>query len=253
MTRSLGFATDVAIRAMEGARIELGATATVVRTATNPRFRWGNFVLAPGVDAGPSTWAAVHRAAFPAADFTTIGIDDGDAVFDEPAWRDAGFTVERLVVLTAENVAASPGRYAIEELRRGEDWRRVLDIEADEAAEEEDAEYSAARLLQRRTSVERCGAVWLGSRVDGLIIATLGVADAGDGVARFQDVQTLRSARRGGHAGALVAAGVRAAAERFGSHRFVIVAEPDGPAIGLYRRLGFEPVETQVQLSRLTR
>ena len=33
-------------------------------------------------------------------------------------------------------------------------------------------------------------------------------------------------------------------------HRLVIVADSDGPAIGLYRRLGFRSVEFQVQLQR---
>ena len=35
-----------------------------------------------------------------------------------------------------------------------------------------------------------------------------------------------------------------------GAHRLVIVADSDGPAIRLYRLLGFRSVEFQVQLQR---
>lgn len=251
MTSSLGFLTDLALRAAEGSAIERSAGAIVVRTPRNPGFRWGNFLLATSVDEGPAFWADAHAAAFPDADFVTVGIDDAQAAFDETAWRAAGFEVERLIVLTASAAPPPVDGVEIVPLETDAEWRAVLTIEHDEGAEPPDAGYETARLAQRRLSVDTGRAVWLGVRVGGEIVATTGIADAGDGIARFQDVQTLTTHRRRGYAGALVAACARVAVERFGARRLVLLAVPDGPSIGLYRRLGFLDTETQVQLSRV--
>lgn len=252
MTRSLGFATDLALRVLEGAVVEQTGGATVVRTPSNPRFRWGNFLLVPDAGDDPGRWIGAHRSAFPDAGFVTIGVDHGAAAFDERPWTTAGFMVERLAVLTAAPTSiAPPPPMHVRPLTSEEDWRSVLSIEADEGQEAEDTGYSEARLRQQRALVATGRAVWLGVEEQGAVVATAGIADAGGGSVRFQDVQTLRRARRRGCASALVAAGARVAADRFGSTRAVLVAEPAGPAIGLYRRLGFEQAETQVQLSHV--
>ena len=103
MTRSLAFATDLALRRAEGAEVDRSPGATIVRMPGNPTFRWGNFLLVP--EAGdPAVRLAQHAAAFPGAGFTTVGVDDAHAVLDEGAWLSAGFDIERLAVLTAISV-----------------------------------------------------------------------------------------------------------------------------------------------------
>lgn len=74
---------------------------------------------------------------------------------------------------------------------------------------------------------------------------------ASGGLARYQNVGTLTAFRRRGIAGRLVRAGAALAAARWGCDGLVIVADADGPAIGLYRRLGFQDAETQLQITRM--
>jgi ribosomal protein S18 acetylase RimI-like enzyme len=251
VTRSLAFATDVALRRAEGAVIDRMAGATIVRMPGDPTFRWGNFLLVP--EAGdPAARLAEHAAVFPGAGFTTVGVDDAHAVLDEGAWLSAGFDIERLAVLTVAHAVSAPDT-GVRPLVSEDDWA----AEARIALELEDAPDAAHVLFTRRRTAERRHAVglgravWLGVESAGEIVATAGIADAGDGVARFQDVQTAVAHRRRGPASARVASGVRTASTAFGSALFVLVAERGGPAIGLYRRLGFREVETQLQLSRL--
>lgn len=251
MTGSLAFATDLVLREAEGAVIERGPGGTTVRMAANPTFRWGNFLLVPTAGA-PEARLLEHAAAFPGAGFTTIGVDDAHAVLDEGAWLSAGFEIERLAVLTARRAVLAVDT-GVRPLVSDEDWaaEERIAVELEEEPGDADLLFIRRRSAERRRAAARGGLVWLGVEVDGTIVATAGIADAGGGVARFQDVQTAVAHRRRGHASALVAAGVRTAAERFGSGLFVLVAERGGPAIGLYRRLGFHEVETQLQLSRV--
>lgn len=251
MTASLGFATDLALRAAEGSVVLREPGATVVRTPANPGFRWGNLLLVP--QAGdPAARIAEHAAAFPGAGFTAIGVDDAHPVLDEGAWLSAGFEIERLAVLTTDRAPlASPS--GVRPLAGDADWAAVtaIALALEPEGDDDHADFTERRTRGQRAMAEAGGAVWLGVEEDGSVVATAGIADAGAGVARFQDVQTDAAHRRRGHATALVAAGIGVAATRFRSARFVIVAERDGPAIGLYRRLGFREVETQLQLTRL--
>ena len=252
---SLAFRTDLALLAAQGAVVTVEPGATAVRMPGNPAFRWGNFLLVP--EAGdPAARIRRHAAAFPGTGFTTIGVDDPHAVLDEGAWLTAGFTIERHAVLVADRAPAVAGP-AVRPLRSDADWAVetaiavALDEDPDGAVDPVQAAFSRRRTVEKRRLVEAGRAVWLGAEVDGVVVATAGVADAGDGTARFQDVQTDAGHRRRGCASALIAEGVRTAAAAFGSVRFVLVAEREGPAIGLYRRLGFRETETQLQLTRL--
>jgi ribosomal protein S18 acetylase RimI-like enzyme len=251
VTPSLAFRTDLALLAVQGAELSTQADGTVVRMPENPAFRWGNFLLVQRAG-DPAARIAQHREAFPDARFTTIGVDDAHPELDEGAWLSAGFDVERLAVLVAERAPVAAGT-GVRPFRSDEDWsaETAIAMEEDEEAGAEHVRFSRLRTLEKRRMADAGHAVWLGVEQDGVLVATAGVADAGDRTARFQDVQTRAAHRRRGYATALIAAGVRTAAERFGSRRFVLVAERQGPAIGLYRRLGFREVETQLQLSRI--
>lgn len=66
---------------------------------------------------------------------------------------------------------------------------------------------------------------------------------------QLRDLYVLPEARRRGAAAALVGA-VREAARAAGATRLSLATEPTNqPALGLYRRLGFKPVEGLVSLS----
>lgn len=253
MTGSVAVATDLAARVAEGGTVERADGFRVIRTPANPAFRWGNHLLADRAAdlVDPGMWVLRHRAVFPGLDFTTVGVDDPDAAFDESAWRSAGFEVERSTVLRAD--AAGVGRQdaGVEEIAGDAAWADVEAIELELGAGEADhAAFVRRRIEAERSAVERGRAAWLGVRMDGRIVSALGVLPTPGATARYQNVGTLTAYRRRGAAGRLVRAGAALAAERWGCTELVLVADPEGPAIALYRRLGFRDAETQLQLTR---
>ncbi|HEV7623208.1 MAG TPA: GNAT family N-acetyltransferase, partial [Amnibacterium sp.] len=214
-----------------------------------------NFLLA-GQSADltdPERLALLHRRAFPDLRFTTIGLDDADARFDEQAWRAAGFEVERLVVLRASTAEVGAPDPAADEVVGDADWADVLSVALEDSGESGDGEFERIRVGAERAAVEAGRAAWLGVRGEGRIVGTLGVLPAPGGIARYQNVGTLGTYRRRGIAGRLVRAGAALAASRWGCADLVMVADAEGPAVALYRRLGFEDAETQVQLTRIAR
>lgn len=254
MTRSIGAVTDLAARVAEGGTVERADGFQVIRTSANPAFRWGNHLLADhaGDLVDPQTWVLRHRAAFPDLDFTTVGVDDPAPVFDESAWRAAGFEVERSTVLVAAAAEVARPDPEVEEVAGAAAWADVEAIELElGAGEAGHADFVRRRIDAERSAVERGRAAWLGVRVDGRIVSALGVLPTPRGTARYQNVGTLSAYRRRGSAGRLVRAGAALAAERWGCTALVLVADPEGPAIALYRRLGFRDTETQLQLSRI--
>ena len=89
-----------------------------------------------------------------------------------------------------------------------------------------------------------------GAFLDGRLRSVAGIYGKAAGTARYQEVATARAWRRRGLAGTLVwRAGLHGLGP-LGARSVVIVAEPSGPAIGLYRSLGFVAVERQVQVTR---
>jgi ribosomal protein S18 acetylase RimI-like enzyme len=254
MAGSIAFATDLVARRAEGGVVEPADGYRIVRTPANPAFRWGNFLLA---DAGaelrePDVWAQRHRDAFPELDFVAVGVDDADALLDDPAWIAAGFEVERLPVLRAPADRVRSRERDVQEVRGDDDWDDVLGIALDEGSDEPGyADFERRRVAAERAACEAGSALWLGVREGGRIVGALGVLPAPGGVARYQSVGTLAAFRRRGIAGRLLRAGAAAADDRWRCTGLVIVADADGPAIGLYRRLGFEEAETQLQLTRM--
>ena len=250
---SLGFRTDLAVLALSGSEIEDRGDHLVVRTPDNPTYFWGNFVVfahAPEADEA----LAVFAAAFPEADHVAIGIDDGRMA--EPtreAYAAQGVTGDESVVLTGTALTApAPVDAEVRPLASEEDWEaRARLTLALETAAEDDAVLTFAR---RRNAMERSlveagrGQRW-GAFVDGVLVSTAACFTLGDGLARYQSVETHPGHRRRGLAAAVVhAAGTERLAS--GVERLVIVADEGGPAIEIYRRLGLADAGTQLQLER---
>jgi ribosomal protein S18 acetylase RimI-like enzyme len=64
-----------------------------------------------------------------------------------------------------------------------------------------------------------------------------------DARGRFQSVDTAAGYRRRGICSRLVVEAARRTAEQHGAQRFVIAADPDYHALGLYESLGFQRKE----------
>lgn len=259
--RSLGFGTDLMVRRLAGSLITEAEDHLVVRTPANPSFYWGNFLLVRS-PIGPGQggrWLEVFGTAFPFARHVSIGVDvvDGDPG-DVTELVAADVVAEDSAVLTAPDLRPPEHRSPAAVCRRleGDDdwegwWRLRLAVAAEDGQTSEGHQLFLRRTMDEARALVGAGhAAWFGAFLDGVLSSGLGIVSGADGVARFQTVETLPHARRQGLAGSLVHAAGRHAVDDRHVHRLVIVADPDGPAIGLYRSLGFTEVERQVQLLR---
>jgi len=244
------------VLALGGSEVEHAHGHVVIRTPANPTFWWGNFVLfaEPVGRNDVAARLALFAEAFPGAGHVAWGIDSVDGTIGaEDELAAAGFELSRDIVLTA-TALRSPALDVDAELRPlagDEEWRQALALRI--ACLPDDEHHSEpfvrAHLAGARALCERGSATWFGAFEGGTLRAALGVVSDGDGLARFQMVETHPDARRRGLASALVHRAGSAALDA-GAETLVIVADPAYHAIDLYRAVGFEDRETTVELTR---
>ena len=257
---SLAFRTDLALRRIAGAEITDHGDHLVVRSPDNPLFWWGNFVLLAQVPPASEvdTWLGRFAAAFPAARHVAIGFDGpAGTTADVAAFTDRGFRADASTVLTATEVRepARPNRDAeCRQLRSDDDWAQSVELELrsfdDGTAPSLQREFVIARKASSRRLVEAGHGAWFGAFLDGRLVAQLGVVRADGELARYQTVETDPEFRRRGLAGTLVHCAARYGLEELGARTLVMVADPDAEAIRIYRALGFDDTEVQLQIER---
>ena len=255
---SLGFRTDLALLTASGSLVEDRGTHLVVRSPDNPSYFWGNFILLaqPPVPGGEREVVGAFHTEFPLADHVSIGIDAADLSDDaRAAFEAAGMTVDVATVLTASALVA-PLREVEAEVRAldgDDDWEaraRLSQQLYPQTSEEAFMTFARQKNVQERRLVDAGRGQRFGAFVDGTLVSTAGAFVTEDGVARFQSVETHLGHRRQGMAAAVVHAAGQHALDRFGVRTLVIVADTDGEAIGVYRRLGFADAERQLMLER---
>jgi ribosomal protein S18 acetylase RimI-like enzyme len=258
MVKSIAFITDIALRCLEGATATERDGYLVLRTPDNPGFWWGNFLLLdtlpePGTAA---LWLDRFAAEFPDAKHVALGIDTTDADAAIPAdFTEAGLEPERTITLTTTDATAPAhvnSEAEIRTLASDDDWEQTVDLSLRLFASEglSDVDYYRGRMEARRRIAEQGLGEWFGAFDDGRLVAQLGVILAGDGIARYQHVETDPAVRRRGLAGTLVWQAGRRALDELGARTLVIVADQDGDAIRLYRSAGFSDCEGQLGLCR---
>ena len=120
------------------------------------------------------------------------------------------------------------------------------------AGEEDDLSvaFATGKTRAHRRLVEQGRGQWFGAFLGDELVASLGIFVASEGLARFQDVKTRPDFRGRGLCGTLVHAAGRHAFDELGVHTLLMVADPDYLAIRVYRSVGFEETETQLQALR---
>ena len=237
--------------------VEDRGTHLVVRTPANPTYYWGNFILLaePPVPGGEHEVVGAFHTEFPEAGHVSIGIDTADLT---PVSR-AGFEAAGLVVDVASVLTASglqPPREVEAEVRplqSASDWesRARLSLAIEERDDQEShLRFARGRNVQEQALIDAGRGTRFGVLVDNEVVSTAAVFTTEEGVARFQSVETHPGHRRKGLAAAAVHAAGRHAVEHLGARTLVIVADDDGEAIGIYRRLGFADTERQLMLER---
>jgi ribosomal protein S18 acetylase RimI-like enzyme len=254
---SLGFRTDLMLRRMVGATVEERGSYVMVRTAANPTFYWGNFLLFPGPPqpGEPAQWVERFHVEFPDARHMSIGVDGVDSALGAADdMRALGFAEDLSVVLTAERVTprcASDSSLDMRVLRTDDEWAQSVDFRI--AVDEDDSaghrEFVERRAREFRSLVEAGRGVYVGAFVDGVVRAGLGLFTE-NGLARYQSVETHPDFRGRGLASALLVEAARLVRDQQRVEQFVIVADPTYIAIDIYRRLGFHDAERQVQWLR---
>lgn len=258
--RSPGFATDLALLGFQGSTVEEREGYLVVRTPANPTYHWGNCLI---LDRAPepgslASWVATFDREHRGAGHVAIGIDDPATSIDATEAAAARLEAERDVVLTASTLEA-PAEIDGIELRaldtgRDEAWADLVTMEVgsyDGPDPDGHALFLTRRYAGHRQLVETGRGAWFAAYLpDGRPVSSLGVFAVSDGLARYQDVMTDVGHRRRGIAAALLRYAGRWALDRDDVRSLVIVADPEGPAIGVYRRAGFEVLAEQWALYR---
>jgi GNAT superfamily N-acetyltransferase len=271
---SLGLATDVALRVLEGAEVTDRGGYLVVRSPDNPAFWWGNFLILPGPpEPGSATaWLARFAEEFPAARHVALGVDSAGSEGAAPArpgpppqdapgravpvpadFPAAGLDPQHATVLTAASLTPPPrpnDQAEIRPLESDADWQASLDLAARCFGPQESGEYLARRNAARRRLIRAGHGAWFGAFGSGRLKAQLGVCDAGGGRARYQEVETEPASRRQGLAGTLVWQAGLWARHALGARTLVIAADPAGEAIRVYRSCGFAAAGTQLSFER---
>jgi ribosomal protein S18 acetylase RimI-like enzyme len=264
-TTSLGWATDVDV--LPGDRVVTRRDGYwVVRSPRNPSHFWGNFLVFddPPHNGDRQRWEAVFAlelGRYP-------GIEHGTFVWDRIDGAEGQLATEFPAELGYEqwhNVAllAAPGEVrahpradrsltvrALDPRSDEELWDGVLAIwiatndQGDQLPADSYRTWAENRLAELRDAFAAGdrGSWWV-ALDGGTVAASLGVVVTGPR-ARYQAVDTVAAYRRRGIASRLVVAAADSIAERYpGVERFVIVADRDYHALGLYESLGFRAVE----------
>jgi len=256
---SLGFQTDLMVRALEGSEIIDHPDYVTVRSPANPEFWWGNFLLLPAhaADGPAGPWLDLFRAEFPDAAHLALGLDGtGDPGTGFGGFAAAGLELNRETVLTAQQLRAppQPNQDAVYRPLAGDrDWQQAVELQAaSDAADGGPASrtFTEARYAARRRASEAGHGAWFGAFRDGELVAQLGIFSRSGTLARYQDVGTHPAARRQGLAGSLVWQAGQYALGRLGASTLVILADPGEAAIRVYRSVGFTDRESQLSMQR---
>jgi ribosomal protein S18 acetylase RimI-like enzyme len=265
---SLVWATDIDVLAPDHT-LERRDGYWVVQSPGNPTFWWGNFLLfdeAPAPGDGDRWERLFVREFAERADVThrTFAWDrsDGEIAAAEHELVDRGYVLERSSGLIARSaqIAEHPRANTEVEVRAldpdGDErlWGAVLDVQMGSAPDDFGGTEYHLTFLRRRQEEHRAifrsgRGAWYVAILDGVVAGSLGVVVT-ERRARYQTVDTAPAFRRQGIASRLLVDAARDAMSKHPIEHFVIVADPDYHAIGIYEGLGFERVELVVGAMR---
>lgn len=265
---SLVWATDIDVLAADHT-LERRDGYWVVQSPRNPTYWWGNFLL---FDAAPvagdrARWERLfveEFAARPEVTHRTLAWDrvDGEAGAAEQEFVAHGYELEWTSGLIAQpgEIGEHPAANTEVDVRgldpAADDdlWAAALAVQTAGAKEEfQGSEYhlnfSRIRQQELRDIFRRGRGSWYVAMLGDAVVGSLGIVVTGNR-ARFQSVDTLAEHRRRGVARRLVVDAARDALNRHEIDHFVIAADPDYHALGIYEGLGFKRAELVVGAMR---
>ncbi|MEV6816346.1 GNAT family N-acetyltransferase [Micromonospora sp. NPDC051296] len=257
---SLGYQTDLALLRLGGSEIEDRGDHIAVRSPHNPGHWWGNFLLLQSPPTAEDTdhWLKAFANEFPEANHIALGFDGVDGSADDLSpFRNRGLSVEGQAVMTATTVHEPPrpnrdAKYRA--LSSDKDWEQLIELRMSCIGEGLDAQsyhdFTVAKVATVRRLVESGHGAWFGAFKDDRLLSGMGLFHAGEGLARFQSVETRPDARDRGLAGTLVHHVSAYGFTELRARTLVMVADPQYLAIRVYRSVGFAETETQLQAEK---
>ncbi|WP_395695334.1 GNAT family N-acetyltransferase [Nocardioides sp.] len=253
---SLAFRTDLSLARLAGSEVEDRGDHVVVRTPDNPDYYWGNYLFLPRPPTPDEVadWEEVFTRTFPRCRHRAYGVAVADGARDDlAAFAAAGLETEAATVMTATAVHEPPRpnhEATYRPLTGDEDWEQQVGLWS--AGEDVAAtpDFVRAKVAGERRMTESGQGAWWGAFLGDRLLSSMGLVAADPGLARFQQVQTHPDARGRGLAGTLVHRVARYGFEELGARTLVMVADPEYLAIRIYRSVGFEGTETQLQAQR---
>jgi ribosomal protein S18 acetylase RimI-like enzyme len=203
-------------------------------------------------------WLDTFREEFPEAEHVALGFDGVDGSVDDlQGFAALGLHPEGATVMTTSSVHPPPRpntTATYRPLTSEADWEQNVELRlaCKDPGHEDGAyeEFARAQGKTRRDLVAQGLGQWFGAFVEGRLVSQMGMFRAGDGLGRFQSVETHPDFRGQGLAGSLVYEVSGYGLGELGAHTLVMVADPDYLAIRVYRSVGFEDTETQLQVER---
>lgn len=252
---SLAFRTDLALAELAGAEVRHHDDHVAVVTPDNPSYYWGNYLLLPRAPSATELprWEETFVRTFPECRHRAYGVATARGSRDDlAAFGAAGLETDASTVMTATAVhePPRPNRDATyRPLGSDADWEQQVEL----WLTGEDAHsrvFVVPKVAAERRMTETGAGAWWGAFVGDRLLSSMGLFAASPGLARFQQVQTHPDARGRGLAGSLVHRVSRYGFDELGVTTLVMVADPDYLAIRIYRSVGFDDTETQLQAQR---
>ena len=271
MPRSLVWATHIDVLPLDRV-LERRDGYLVVRSPGNPTHWWGTHLLfdAPPLTGDADRWESLFAREFadePAVRHVTLAWDtlDGELGHAGEDFLARGYRLEQAVGLVArrENVRPHPRENREVAVRAldptagvDEDlWEQVVELQVagrdEHLSEATYRDYSCRRQAELRALFALGRGAWYVALDSGgrEVAASCGLVVTGER-GRYQHVETRAPRRRRGICSRLVVEAARHSARHHGATRFVIAADPDYHALGLYESLGFERCEQTAGVCR---
>lgn len=262
--RSLGLRTDLIFHRFEGEVTDRGRYL-VVRTPSNPTYRWGNLLIfdAPPGPGDFGRWTERFETEVgrpPEVMHRVFGWDSVDGEPGEVAtFLEAGYKRETSVVMAASTLNVPPKynrNLEVRPLETDADFAAHLDLHVlcrdpteDEAGYRAFEEKKTASYRQMiRAGLGR----WFGAFSDGRLVGDMGLFTDGK-LARYQAVVTHPDHRRRGICATLLYEVGRYGLGPMGARTLIIVADDAYFAKNIYASVGFVPRERQMGLEWVLR
>lgn len=257
--RSLADRTDLLFPRFDG-QVRDGGEYLVVESPGNPGFYWGNYLLfsrPPGPGDAERWPAAFARELGGAPGIAHVSLAwDGDERGEVQSLVDAGYELADRQILEATAVVAPAHPCPDLQMRTlagDDDWQQMGEL--NRRADPQDVGEGPYPLFKQRlrdryrAMVEAGVGTWFGGFLGHRLVGQLGMFFEPP-LGRYQCVETDPDFRRRGVCATLFHHAAVDGLARPEIDRLVVVAEDDGPAIAIYRSLGFSDAGRQLGVMR---